>query len=630
MAWFALLLAVVLPAKQVAGGVVTALPQPFAPPERMAGPCVLRYIESRPDDHLDLRIRTVDGQILLSDAATARLQGCTYTLNGWTDPEDASRLVDEPIEPYTVYHVTKASIAAPMREWWRCMPEFARKEPVEVRRGEVFFVAVPEAESWNGVGEGANPIGRPLAFSQLPPFTLANHVYGFEARFVDEADERLDELGITFNRRPGQRHTMLYSEALETFLRAKGYDKDPRKPAQEFSEQDCIDFADSLPLDAILAFDIEPPAEWRWMVDYSHPRFAANMARIVRRLNERGAKAYNWMSRAAFRLDAEPLEGSHVWGPGNGRMDSYLAAYAHPERVEVDDSPYGVMCVGFGYDSYDYNYLPDDEGARNSSPQALYLRALDACELSRRVYAGRDLLAFVWGFMESDIGTFPRNHVVEVPQIGASARRVDNKPLYPPSYWQDSMTLSLLYCRYLFYWGPGAVSWDPAAVARYAKGNLRPGEIEVWELLEGEAPEAAEASYPGKESMIYNATIGAAWRYAQVQEVCDGGTRHAVATTYRRAGREGTMGEVASYPDYPDGSQFVQAARNRQPFTIVVEDPSRGRKVVFFQDVWCRPGRHTEFGFTFDGKLYTEMRTPDGKAVRLRTDGNRLFIGVME
>jgi len=620
------------PGVHLPAGTVTPLPQPLAPAQPKPGPYVLRHIESRPDEHFGLRIRTVNGQVLLSDAATAQpLRGCTYTLNGWTDPDDAGRLIDEPIQPYTLYHATKAQIAAPMREWWRAMPEIRRTNPIEVRRGELFFIVLPEGEtSWNGAGEGVNPIGRPLAFSHLPAFKLADRVYGFDGDFADEAPARLDELDVTFNRRPGQAHRMLYSAALEGFLRARGYDKAPRKAIHDFSPQDCIDFADSLPRERILAFDIEPPSEWRWMIDYAHPNFAPNMSRVIARLAQRGIKAYDWMSGTRFALGLDALEGFKQWGRGNEKIETYLKAYANPGQIRPRPTPNQVVNVGFGYDAYDFTFLPSDTAGRNSGPQALYLKTLDACELTRRVFAGRELLAFTWGFVEFDIGEFPRNHVVDIPHLDATARRRDNKPLYAPSAWQDSLTLALVYCRYLYYWNPGAVTWDPAAAARYARPNLRPGEMEIWEFTKGVAPKVTGGAYPGKESLILGATVTAAYRYSQVQAVCDQGVRQSAATTYRRADRAGAAGAAQSYPAHADGSHFIRAARDRHPFTLIVRNPRTGARVVFFQDVWSRPGRWTQFEFTLDGKTYSTARTPDGRTTPLRTDGNRLFIGLLD
>ena len=615
---------------RVQPGQVTPVLQPLAATQRKPGPYVLRYVESQADDHLDLQIKAVQGRILLSDVARTRLQGTTYTLNGWTDPEDASRLVDEPVQPYTLYHVTKASIAAPFREWWRGMPEIRKDKPIEVRRGEVFFIIVPKDETWNGVGEGVNPIGRPLAFSQLPPFKLKNRVYGFEATFEDESAKRLDELDITFNRRPGQRHTMLYSSAMSSFIRGKGYDREPRKAIHDFTPQDCIDFADSLPKAAILSFDIEPPADVAWMIDYDHPNFVPNMSAVMKRLDERGIKGYNWMHSPGIWFKGENLHGFRSWGKDNAKMDLFLDAHAHPEQLRPDPSPSPVLHVGFGYDPYDINFLPDDAGNQNSSPQALYLKALDACEITRRAYPGKELLAFTWAYMEFDVNEFPRNHVVAVPRLNALARRNDNKPLYAPSSWQDSMTLGLVYCRYLFYWGPYGIKWDPAHVARYTQKNVEPGEMVYWEFLKGEIPSVKGGNYAGKESLTYNATLTAAWRYAQIQDICDNGQRFAAATTYRRADRAGRPMAEKSYPAYTDGSQFLRAAGNRQPFTLIVREPGTGRSVVFFQDVWSRPGQWTEFRFTVDGRTYDRATGADGTSVPLRTEGNRLFVGVLD
>jgi hypothetical protein len=608
---------------------IRLLPQPLAASQIKDGPYELRYIESEPDAHLQLAIKTVKNQILLSDLSKLQLKGCTYVINGWTDPDDASRLTDEPIQPYTLYQVSKVSIDAPMREWWRAMPEFRKDNPVEIHRSEVFFVVLPKGETWNGAGESCNPIGRPLAFSQLPAFKLTDRVYGVDWTFESETDQRLDELDITFNRRRGRHHTMIYSGAITAFIHGKGYDKEPRRPVHDFTDQDCIDFADSLPAAAILAFDFEPPADMTWMIDYGHPNYHASMAKVIKRLDERGINAYNWIGSPQFRLDGESLQGFKNWGKGNEKMELFLNAYANPAAIDVDPTPNQVINVGFGYDPFDYNFLPTDGDRQNSSPQALYLKALDACELARRVYPDRELLAFTWGYMEFDVGTFPPNHVVEIPKLKAAARRTDNKPIYPPSSWHDSMTLAMVYCRYLFYWAGGG-NWDPAHTARYAAKNVAPGELVYWHFIKGEAPEVKGASYPGKEALIYNATLSAAYRYSQIQDVCDAGERLTAATTYRRADRGGELADQKSYPAYTDGSQFLQAAMNRQPFTLVVRNPATGRAVVFFQDVWSRPGRATEFSFTLDGKTYTTMKGPDGKTRPLRTDGNRLFIGILE
>lgn len=612
-----------------AGVVVHAFPTLFAPAKPKTGNYVLRYIESVPDDHLDLHITNRNGSIYLTDRSTVRLQGSVYTINNWTDPEDASRLEDEPIKPYTLYHVTRASIAAPFREWWRSMPEIRQNNPIEIHRSEVFFVVTPSNETWNGVGEGVNPVGRPLAFSKLPAFDLTNRVYGFDGGFPDETEARLDELDITFNRRSGQKHIMIYNGPLETFLKSKGYDQEPRRPVHEFSDQDCIDFADSLPHEGLLAFDFEPPEEWRWATDYGHPGFRSAMGKVIARLKDNGVLAYNWMQSPQFHLDGESLQGFKCWGKGHEQMDLFLKAYAEPDQIVTDGSPNAVINLGFGYDSYDYNYMSSDVEPQNSSPQALYLKALDACELASRVYADRERIAFTWANMEFDVGTFPPNHEVHVPATVAIARKHDNKPIYSPSSWQDSMTLAFLYCRYIFYWG-GHASWNPEAVARYAACSLQPGEMEVWKFIKGEGKKVTGGAYAGKEALIFSATISAAYRYSQLQGVCDSGKRTFVEATYTRAAKDGKAGEKRPVPAYDDGSGFIHAAKERQPFTLVATAPGSKKKVVFFQDVWARPGRWTEFSFNYNGKTYSKARNAAGKMVPLRTDGNRLFIGTFE
>lgn len=614
---------------EMPGGIITTLPDPYAPATKKSGPCVIRYIESVPDEHLQLAIKQTKGQILLSDLSKIHLQGCTYTINNWTDPDDPSQLKDEPIKAYTLYQVTKMSIAAPIREWWRSSADFQKDHPLEIHRSEVFFVVTPSNETWNGVGDGINPIGRPIAFGKLPAFALTNRVYGFDGAFPDETEARLNDLDITFNRKSGQKHTMIYSSAIESFMQTKGYDKEPHKPIHEFSDQDCIDFADSLPKEGILAFDFEPPEGWRWTTDYQNPNFAVAMSKVVARLNERGIKAYNWLGSPQFSLDGQSLQGFKNWGNGNEKMDLFLKAHAEPGQVHVDPTPNAVINLGFGYDSYDFDFLPSDTGNQNSSPQALYLKELDACELARQTYPDRELLAFTWAFMEFDVGTFPPNHVVKIPTLNAEAQRFDNKPIYSPSSWQDSMTLAMVYCRYMYYWGGGA-SWDPVYSARYTKKNLSPGEMETWRFIKGETPEVHGPFYAGKESLIFNSTITAAYRYSQLQTVCDNGLRLAAATTYRRADKAGKPGVEQHYPEYKDGSQFIQSAKNKQPFTLVITNPGTKKNVVFFQDIWSRPGQWTDFSFTLNGKTYTQARNSKGKITPLRTNGNRLFVGLIE
>ncbi|AEI47676.1 hypothetical protein [Runella slithyformis] len=587
---------------------LTPLRDPLLPNECKSGNYVLRYVESRPDDHLDLKIEERNGQLYLSDVGTS-LQSANYTLNGWSDPENAGKLENEAIQPYTLYHVVKYSIDAPIRDWWRSM--YAPR--ANAKRSELFFYVVPQSENWNPAGDSNNPIGRPAAFAKIPAFKLKNRVYGFEYDFKDESGARLDDLDITFNRKQGKKHLKLYSGYLSDYLRKLPV----RKGFEDLTESECIDFANSLPIELIVAFDIEPGQGSEWMINYDGPNFGRNMGIVIERLKERGALAYNWLdipsqSPNVLTLDNVSLNAHGNFGSDNAQIGKYKEAYSRIGDIQKRYNPYSVISTGYGYNSYDYNLSPTDGNGQNLSPQLTYLKSLDASELWGRVFSDKDQVYFSWPFMEFD-GIFPQNHVVEIPEFGARARRTDNKTLYAPSQWQDNLTLGLLRSKYLFYWSPGPVGWNPANVSSY--NNTYTNGFSVWTYEKGKTPETGRF-YIGKEAMAVNATIKAAYQFSLIQDATDG-KLYAPSFSYSRAAKDGSRPVAKDVPEIVDGSWYVTALMERRPFTLIAEN--NGKSIVFFQDVFARPGRFTKFQFVYAGKTYEGV-----------SEGNRLFIAYLK
>lgn len=581
------------------------LTDPLLPSTFQTGNYELRYIESRPDYHLDLQLSEKDGQLFLTDVGNS-LTSVSYTLNGWTD-ENAGKLDQEPIIPYRLYHLSKYSVARPsLRETWMAL--YANPK-ADFRRSEVFFYVVPKTETWNPVGESPNPIGRPLAFAKLPPFQLTNRQYGFEYDLLDETDARKKELSIQFNWQPGKRHLKIYASDLRAFIETLP----SRKGFHDFTEQEAIAFANSLSTDQIMAFDFEPGGD-AWIVDYNSPGFSRNMATVLHRLRERGALAYNWMdiegqSPNIMQLDGLKLSPNAGYGHNNADVGKYEQAYQRLGDLQKRNNPNAVINTGFGYVSYDNNFAATDANGQNSSPQLTYLKALDASELWRRAWPDKDQVYFSWAFQEENFVTFPGNHVVEIPAFQARARRTDNKPLYPPDYWQDNLTLGLTNAKYLFYWCPGPVSWNPASVSSYNSAYTK--GFSVWTYEQGLTPQS-NAFYIGKELMALNATVKAAYTYSLIQGAMDG-SRLAPSFSFARAAKDGSLSASQQVSEIRDGSWYVKSLIGHSPFCVVFEN--NGQKVVFFQDVWSRPGRFTDFEFTYAGRRYQG-----------RTEGNRLFI----
>ena len=227
----------------------------------------------------------------------------------------------------------------------------------------------------------------------------------------------------------------------------------------------------------------------------------------------------------------------------------------------------------------------------------------------RRAWPEKDQVYFSWPFQETDFVSFPPNHIVEIPQYQARARRTDNKPLYPPTQWEDNMTLGLLNAKYLFYWSPGPVGWNPSGTAQY--NNAYTSGFSVWTFEQGTVP-PGDKFYIGKEAMAINATIKAAYTYSLIQNATDG-SRTAPKFTYKRAAKDGSVLASVAVEAITNGSWYVESLLKRQPFALLCEN--NGERVLLFQDVWSRPGRFTEFEVEIGGKIY------QGK-----TEGNRLFI----
>ena len=569
---------------------------------------VIKYVESRPDDHLDLFIEQKNGEILVSDKGTS-LQSVSYTLNGWTDLENCGKLDKEPILPYRLYHVSKYSVdRGTLQETWMAM--YANPK-ARFRRSELFFYVVPSGETWNPVGESNNPIGRPSGFSKTPAFKLKNRSYGFEYDFLDETNARKEELSIQFNWKEGKRHLKLYSEVLSSYLKILP----TRKAFHDLNEQECIDFANRLPIEFIVAFDIEPPTEDQWIIDYDAPNFARNMGYVINRLRQRGALAYNWLdspdkSPNNLRIDGVTLYPHGRYGNGNSQVEKYKKAYKNIDGLGKGYNPYSVISTGYGYTSYDNNLSPSDGNGQNISPQLTYLKSLDASELWKRAWPDKEQVYFSWPFQEFDFVEFPQNHVVEVLQYNARARRTDNKPLYPPNHWEDNLTLGLLTAKYLFYWSPGPVGWNSANVSSYNSAYTN-GGFSVWAYEQGITPQT-DKFYIGKESMAISATIQAAYKFSTFQDAADG-TKFAPTYTYQRAKKDGSLGEKVKVETITDGSWYVESLIKKQPFGLIISN--NGQTYFLFQDVWARPGKYTTFEFEHNGVKHTGQ-----------TEGNRLHI----
>lgn len=590
-------------------GQLIPINNPLAPATQTTGEYEIRYIESVEDSsHLRLRISQNNGQILLTEYGNS-LQSTTITLNGWTDLENSSRLENEPIQPYTLYHVSKWSVAAgSLRDWWRALYQ----EPkAQYKRSEVFFYVVPKGDTWNPAGDSPNPIGRPAAFAKVPAFKLNNRTYGFEYDFLDESAARLDDLDITFNRKKGQRHLKLYSSVLSSYLRKLPI----RKGFEDLTEKECIDFANTLPIEAIVAFDIEPGEGDGWIINYDGPNFVRNMAIVIDRLKERGAMAYNWLDAPSRSPNNISLDNVQFGTGGNYGKDlaKFGQMYKRLSDVKRRVNPYSVIATGYGYNSYDNNALNEQQGA-NISPQYTYLRSLDVSELWSRVWPEKEQVYFAWPFQEFDFVSFPPNHVVNIPEYDAIAKRRDNKPLYPPNQWEDNLTLSLITSKYLFYWSPGPVGWNPANVSSYNSAYTN-GGFSVWEYQEGRTPITGKF-YIGKESMAVNATVQAAYNFSRIQDAADG-SRYAPAFAWQRATKNGGVEAANQVEAIIDGSWYNEALVKRQPFAIVIE--KNDKRALFFQDVWSRPGRETIFTVVIDGKEY-----------KGKTQGNRLFTAILK
>ena len=564
----------------------------------------LKYIESEPDDHLNLKLEEIDGQLFISDVGNS-LRSVSYTLNNWTDLENCGKLDREPIKPYRRYHLAKYSVDAPsIIESWKA--QCCVTPRANYRRSELFFYVVPQGDTWNYDGESNNPIGRPRAFSELPPFKLTNRVYGFEYEFADETEARKNELDIKFNRLNGSKHLKVYAADLRIFIDSRGL----RKGFHDFTKEECEAWADILPTEHIVAIDIEPGGD-TWIIDYTAPNYARNMAYVVERLKQRGVLAYSWMDAESPNnvfLEGKKMGIAKSFGINN--QDIELADRAYDKLGEIQKrQTYEVISTGYGYNGYDYNLSPSDGYGQNVSPQLTYLKSLDASELWGRMFPDKPQVYFSWGFMEFDFVHFPPNHIVQIPWRDAVAKRTDNKPLYDPSAFKDNLILGLLTSKYLFYWSPGNVGWNADNVSTY-NSTYEKG-FSVWSYLKGITPQTNKA-YIGKESMVINSTIEAAYVVSLFQKALDG-KRFAPSYVFSRQGKDGRIGQTKSVNQILNGSWYTKSLLNRQPFALIIEN--NGEKVVLFQDVWSRPGRSTHFEFNHDGTTYVGD-----------TEGNRLFI----
>jgi hypothetical protein len=574
--------------------------------ESLSGDYEIKYVESREDEHLKLSLSKVNNSLYITDTGS-KLATVSYTLNGWTDIAGADQLNNEPILPYRLYHLTKWSAQVnALDDWWKTVYENPK---ADAKRSELFFYIVKKGDTWNPVGQSNNPIGRPYVFSKLPAFNLKNRTLQFEYHFSDETEQRKKDLNISYSK---ENHIMLiYSHPLSAFIQKNNLNRG----LHDFTKEECIAYADTLPTGGILAFDIEPGHNMEWIINYDAPNYSRNLEYVIQRLKEKGTIAYDWMysNPVKMSLDGVHLNGHGSFGDKNNSISKFKEAYSRLNQVQKNHNYYEVASLGYGYKPYDVNLSPLDEGKQNFSPQLTYLQSLNAGELYKRAYPNMKQINFNWAYQEFDVIRFPQNHVVNIPEYNARALRTDNKPLYPPNQVEDNMTLSYINAKYAFYWSPNSVSWNPASTSYY-NSTYTNGGFSVWSFEQGTTPPSDKA-YLGKEAMAISSAIQAASNFSKVQDAADG-TKYGAAFKYKRAQKDGSTSEFINVNKIEDGSWYMDALMKKQPFCIILTN--NGKSVVMFQDVWARPGRWTEFEFSVNGKTY-----------KAKTEGNRLFTAVL-
>ncbi len=580
----------------------------------------IKYVETREDEHLKLNLLKANDMLYITETGS-KLRTVTYTLNGWTDMIDASQLNNEPVYPYRLYHLEKWSAEIDtLDEYWRTVPAIPKPNepppppPPQAKRSELIFYIVKKGDNWNPVGQSNNPIGKPYVFSKLPEFKLINRTLQFEYKFVDESEARLKALNIEPKKNSDLR--LIYSQPLLTFIQKNNLSRG----FHDFTREECISYADTLPTGGILAFDIEPPEGKYWIIDYSGSNYLRNLEYVVQRLKEKGTIAYDWMhsSPAHLELDGKNLSLYDFFGSEGGLSNhlipKFKEAYGKINQLKKNNNFYQVVNIGFGYTNYDTNLSPLDEGKQNFGPQLTYLRSLNSGELWKRAYPDVAQINFTWPYQEYYIMRFPGNHVVDVPSQNARARRIGDKPLYPPNQVEDNMTLAFVNSKHAYYWSPNLVSWDPANVSYYNKDHVTDKSFYIWEYEYGTTPKSDKA-YLGKEATTINSSLQAAYNFSKVQHAADG-SKYSAAFKYKRANKDGSTSGSIDVGRIDDGSWYMDALIKKQPFCIILTN--NGKSVVMFQDVWSRPGRWTEFEFSVNGKVY-----------KAKTEGNRLFTAVL-
>ena len=519
--------------------------------------------------------------------------------------------------------------------------------------------------AFSNIPQQSAAIGRPRAFSDCPPFQLnGGKKYGFEYEFTDETPQRQNELNISFNRSVGQRHTLVYMGPLENFIQQRGYGgpNNPIRPFENFTAQDCIDFADSLPNEQIIAFDFEPNDAWRWSIsnDMNNGSFVTNIQRVSNRLKTRGILAYDYLlQKPGFKLSDETYQRFNPDGSSNtflmnftlhnmyeagginrrGSLDvlqKYLKFYTEPQKRIVSAIGGSLVNLGPGYANFQYAINESTaQHTQNDGQFGLYLRYLDALEMSRILYPDQDILLFTWLFIEDYSHPFPSNGKAFLSQYNGSVKRLENKCLYPAHVYADMLVVGLLYAKFLFYWSPGQSRNDPKYALRYTSQYKSNGDTAVWEWLGpgNIPPNPGEGTYIGKETFAVNAVIDAAQRYSQIQDRTNNADLTAVTLRYRRRTRNYTnktitLQPVATVFAYTDRSHFLRSAINKQPFAFVAKNRSTGAKTLFVQDIFCHPTLSTDFEFDFEGQTVSQFKGFSNESERqLTTLGNRLFIG---
>lgn len=590
--------------------------------------------------------RRADGRIYLSDEITNAGKVSYYAVNGSVNRVDARKLGEQAIPPNRWIHLVKfvADIDNVNSEGWQTSYQNTGGNGLKWAASfeTSFYVTDGTAQAPLAYTEPlwtAGTVTDGLIFKATPTFSLpTSKRYGSESQPIDEPLANLAKVGWNT---ADDKFRLLYAATVDGLMQSVG--ATPGQGITTFDDEKLKQAADYLAgatSSSTFAMDYEPhnPAQDAWKWDYASGNFGKTMLRLSELILERhGKRFYSWIgndTRYSFQGKSVGLDGYNTGGwktPTTGGVDEAIQIHENPGGISNIERSSKLTQVGFGYTSTVINTVdtPDAPATRWQSPTAWYLRALDVLNIQGLLsQPDEKFLLFLWPFedLPNDSKRSPMTRF-KLPGQQGMMRQTDNRLLYPPNLIRDAIVVHLSNPRvfYTNYW-LFPESYDPMQSLNYSRINgvqscavANTADFHVYAYDGPDSPgcPAKNAGYMGKDILGVGAMVQGHEIFARhLAGVLDGQQQRAHLDgpfTYRRS--DGNQ-QTAQYK--PDTGEHARAFKHAQPWVQVWKNPSTGKRVLFFQDVYAESFEPVTFTVTIGGQTYERTAT-----------GNNLYYEVL-